>query len=150
VPSEGPFLGTCQPWHRRVAMPPPNTKKKHKRKTRIKEEKTVSCTFDGNEYAGVLRQDNFGARYLAGSAEKYSWKDGVCYDGPFVASQVQGRGRLSWPDGSSYEGELSNGLRHGKGFTLPQTVLPNMKDSGRVAGATAWGTSVTAMVRHYM
>lgn len=89
-------------------------KDKSKEKENVKEPEVVTCTFAGNVYSGILRQDQLGCRFLEGSA-KYTWKNGVLYEGPFVESKITGRGRFTWPDGSSYEGSLENGKRHGEG-----------------------------------
>eukprot|EP00929_Paragymnodinium_shiwhaense_P118893 TRINITY_DN90795_c0_g1_i1.p1 TRINITY_DN90795_c0_g1~~TRINITY_DN90795_c0_g1_i1.p1 ORF type:complete len:1298 (+),score=324.29 TRINITY_DN90795_c0_g1_i1:109-4002(+) len=90
----------------------PRVKKKERAKQVAPQIETRK--FADNEYTGIL-QSVQGARYLEGLGSKYTWKNGVVYEGPFVQSTIVGKGKFLWPDGSVYEGELLNGLRHGEG-----------------------------------
>eukprot|EP00927_Polykrikos_kofoidii_P035786 TRINITY_DN30314_c0_g1_i1.p1 TRINITY_DN30314_c0_g1~~TRINITY_DN30314_c0_g1_i1.p1 ORF type:complete len:1248 (+),score=194.36 TRINITY_DN30314_c0_g1_i1:118-3861(+) len=76
--------------------------------------------FADNEYTGPVKHTAHGARILESNAAKYVWRNGLRYEGPFVASQIDGMGTFTWPDGSVYEGALQNGRRNGQGrHTLP-------------------------------
>lgn len=74
--------------------------------------------FGDNTYSGVVKQDHLGLRFLDDPAATYTWKDGVKYEGPFVASQIKGQGKFIWPDGSTYTGDVHHGKRHGSGAYL--------------------------------
>ncbi|CAK0869166.1 unnamed protein product [Prorocentrum cordatum] len=76
---------------------------------------TVTTTFAGNEYHGIVKTSSLGQRYFEGQDCRYTWTSGVKYEGPFVSSRAEGQGKLSWPDGSTYSGEVVNGLRNGHG-----------------------------------
>lgn len=95
--------------------------KKHKKKRELKpgggkpSEQLVTKSLADNTYHGIIREGNLGSQFLESSCARYSWASGVKYEGPFVASQIEGRGKFTWPDGSAYEGELLGGKRHGDG-----------------------------------
>eukprot|EP00933_Yihiella_yeosuensis_P016347 TRINITY_DN14002_c0_g1_i1.p1 TRINITY_DN14002_c0_g1~~TRINITY_DN14002_c0_g1_i1.p1 ORF type:complete len:1185 (+),score=271.31 TRINITY_DN14002_c0_g1_i1:52-3606(+) len=94
------------------------TKKKKEAKKEVRKEITpqlVTCDLADNTYSGIIREDHLGAQFLESAAASYSWASGTKYEGPFVASQIEGRGKFFWKDGSTYEGELHNGKRHGEG-----------------------------------
>lgn len=98
---------------------------KEKRKTPA----IVTTSFATNQYTGIVASNSVGARHLEGASAKYTWEHGTRYEGPFVNSQITGRGKYHWPDGSTYEGELFNGRRHGEGvFT---TADGNTKYEGQ-------------------
>lgn len=83
----------------------------------------VTLAFGKNQYHGPLNKDSLGVRSLAGANGSYQWADGQRYEGPFLGSQIVGRGRFFWPDGSTYEGDILNGLRHGEGtYVAPDGV----------------------------
>jgi len=86
-----------------------------KKEVKDKEPQVVNCSFAENEFTGVVRNDPLGSRFLEGPNAKYVWTTGIKYEGPFVASQIEGKGKFVWPDGSSYEGDLHEGKRHGQG-----------------------------------
>lgn len=75
----------------------------------------INCDLADNKYAGIIREDLLGSQFLEGTASTYTWSSGTKYEGPFVASQIEGRGTFVWNDGSKYEGELLGGRRNGEG-----------------------------------
>jgi len=96
--------------------------KKTRRKKEAKREaskepppQVVTRSLADNTYCGIIREGHFGEQYLECADAKYTWPSGITYEGPFVATRIEGKGKYSWPDGSSYEGELLNGKRHGQG-----------------------------------
>jgi len=95
-------------------------KKSRKKKEKKKEPKkdplqVVVRSLAENVYTGVIRDGDLGSQYLDCDKAKYEWSTGISYEGPFVATSIEGRGKFVWPDGSWYEGELHNGKRHGEG-----------------------------------
>eukprot|EP00441_Pelagodinium_beii_P016259 CAMPEP_0197658096 /NCGR_PEP_ID=MMETSP1338-20131121/45026_1 /TAXON_ID=43686 ORGANISM="Pelagodinium beii, Strain RCC1491" /NCGR_SAMPLE_ID=MMETSP1338 /ASSEMBLY_ACC=CAM_ASM_000754 /LENGTH=1144 /DNA_ID=CAMNT_0043234607 /DNA_START=73 /DNA_END=3508 /DNA_ORIENTATION=+ len=94
------------------------TKKKKEPKKEVKKDLTpqlVTCDLADNTYSGIIREDHLGTVFLESTSATYQWATGAKYEGPFVSSQIEGRGKFSWPDGSTYEGELLGGKRHGEG-----------------------------------
>eukprot|EP00928_Gymnodinium_smaydae_P058432 TRINITY_DN4163_c0_g1_i3.p1 TRINITY_DN4163_c0_g1~~TRINITY_DN4163_c0_g1_i3.p1 ORF type:complete len:1144 (+),score=236.26 TRINITY_DN4163_c0_g1_i3:55-3432(+) len=85
-----------------------------KRPKRI-EPRVQTLTFGENEYTGIVLTTSQGKRYLQSESAKYTWANGIKYEGPFVDSDIIGRGKISYPDGAVYEGELWKGKRHGSG-----------------------------------
>eukprot|EP00439_Symbiodinium_sp_Y106_P007655 s5214_g1.t1 len=75
----------------------------------------VNCDLADNKYSGIIREDHLGSQFLEGLSSTYIWSTGTKYEGPFIASQIEGRGKFTWPDGSKYEGELLGGRRNGDG-----------------------------------
>jgi len=90
------------------------TTKEPKKKEPVPE--VVTRVFGDSTYKGIIREDHFGAQYLETGVAEYTWHNGICYEGPFVASDIVGKGKIRWPDGSHYEGELRDGKRHGDGI----------------------------------
>lgn len=74
-------------------------------------------------YAGEIKEEPLGSQFLHTALGTYRWKLGTTYEGPFVNSRIEGKGKLSWPDGSSYEGDLHEGMRHGEGVYRKGEVL---------------------------
>mmetsp|Transcript_755 Transcript_755/g.1371 ORF Transcript_755/g.1371 Transcript_755/m.1371 type:complete len:1046 (-) Transcript_755:81-3218(-) len=104
------------------------SKKTKKKKTATKhqleenkvdeEPKVVTLNLNGHTYNGILRTDALGKRILDVPSATYTWKEGTKYEGPFIASEIEGSGKYIWPDGSTYEGQVSKGKRHGQGVYL--------------------------------
>jgi hypothetical protein len=46
---------------------------------------------------------------------KYTWLDGVMYEGDFVDDIRSGKGKYTWASGNVYEGDFVDGIRTGKG-----------------------------------
>ena len=46
---------------------------------------------------------------------KFTWTNGVIYEGEFTENRITGRGHYNWPDKSWYKGFVKDGLRHGEG-----------------------------------
>lgn len=42
---------------------------------------------------------------------KFTWDNGVVYEGEFTYNKIQGHGVYRWTDGSIYTGQVVNGLR---------------------------------------
>lgn len=78
----------------------------------------VTKIFAESTFSGLIKEGKHGAEYLECVDAKYTWKTGITYEGPFVASCIEGSGKFLWPDGSSYQGQLHNGKRHGQGSYL--------------------------------
>lgn len=103
------------------------TKKKKEPKKEIKKDLTpqlVKLELAENTYEGIIREDHLGAQFLEGTAATYQWESGERYEGPFVGSQIEGRGKFFWQDGSTYEGELLGGRRHGAGTYVARDGMP--------------------------
>eukprot|EP00930_Biecheleria_cincta_P095731 TRINITY_DN87667_c0_g1_i1.p1 TRINITY_DN87667_c0_g1~~TRINITY_DN87667_c0_g1_i1.p1 ORF type:complete len:1103 (+),score=193.86 TRINITY_DN87667_c0_g1_i1:74-3382(+) len=103
------------------------TKKKKEPKKEIKKDLTpqlVKLDLAENTYEGIIREDHLGAQFLEGTAATYQWESGERYEGPFVGSQIEGRGKFFWQDGSTYEGELLGGRRHGEGTYVARDGMP--------------------------
>ncbi|CAJ1378162.1 unnamed protein product [Effrenium voratum] len=93
-------------------------RKKDAKNKEVKKDLTpqfVNCDLADNKYSGIIREDLLGSQFLEGGSSTYLWSTGTKYEGPFVASQIEGKGRYIWPDGSKYEGELLRGMRNGEG-----------------------------------
>eukprot|EP00931_Biecheleriopsis_adriatica_P026363 TRINITY_DN16053_c1_g1_i1.p1 TRINITY_DN16053_c1_g1~~TRINITY_DN16053_c1_g1_i1.p1 ORF type:complete len:1165 (-),score=300.95 TRINITY_DN16053_c1_g1_i1:47-3541(-) len=93
-------------------------KKKKEPKKEVKKDLTpqlVTRDLADNTYSGIIREDQLGLQFLEGPSATYQWASGAKYEGPFVASQIEGKGKFMWPDSSTYEGELLGGKRHGEG-----------------------------------
>ena len=46
---------------------------------------------------------------------KFTWTNGVVYEGVFTENRITGKGKYNWPDKSWYTGYVKDGLRHGEG-----------------------------------
>ena len=46
---------------------------------------------------------------------KFTWCNGIEYEGQFSDNRITGHGIYRWPDGSIYEGDVKDGLRNGFG-----------------------------------
>lgn len=115
-----------------------NAPKKGKRKKEVKKEPkkeppahVVNRALADNTYSGIIRDTALGAQVLSDDNAKYTWKNGLQYEGPFDKSRIEGRGRYLWPDGSSYEGELKNGKRHGEGVYAGKDGEPRYEGQWR-------------------
>jgi len=102
---------------------------KRKKKKDVKNEpvvpQIVTKTFADNVYTGLMQKGSYGSEILECPSATYTWRTtGVKYEGPFVASHINGNGKFSWPDGSTYEGELVNGKRHGEGIYVAPGGIP--------------------------
>lgn len=100
------------------SVPRKNKKKKQAKAEPVKkkEPEVVTCKLADNDYTGIIREGPLGSQYLDCSNAKYTWQTGIKYEGPFVMSQIEGKGKFEWQDGSSYVGELHGGKRHGHGL----------------------------------
>lgn len=54
-------------------------------------------------------------KYISLGKGKFTWANGVIYEGDFTYNKIEGDGTYLWPDGSKYVGTVINGLRHGFG-----------------------------------
>jgi hypothetical protein len=64
---------------------------------------------------------------------KFTFPDGITYEGEVENNQLSGHGVYTWPSGAVYEGNVTRGRREGTG------KLSFTKASGAAAGASASG-----------
>ncbi|CAE7611247.1 RSPH10B [Symbiodinium natans] len=96
----------------------------------------VNCDLADNKYSGIIREDHLGSQFLEGLASTYIWSTGTKYEGPFIASQIEGRGKFTWPDGSKYEDCVYQGSKCRPRSTATVVHVTAVVPSAVIAGRT--------------
>ncbi|CAI8024614.1 Radial spoke head 10 homolog B [Geodia barretti] len=77
---------------------------------------------------------------------RFTWTDGLVYEGEMERSKITGRGTYTWPDESTYSGGVVNGIRHGYGVyysPVTRTTYSGHWVNGKREGKWTFGDECT-------